>query len=74
MKVIDKTLPASELPVAWQREGEFLPTDRVRVRIEPDDPELAGAANLIDVMRVVGRRARARGLTQEKLDEILNEK
>ena len=74
MKVIDKTLPASELPVAWQREGEFLPTDRVRVRIEPDDPELARAATLIDVMRIVGRRARARGLTQEKLDEILNEK
>jgi len=74
MKVIEKTLPASELPVAWQREGEFSPTDRVRVRIEPDDPELAGAANLIEVMRIVGRRARARGLTQEKLDEILNEK
>ena len=74
MKTIDKTLSASELPVAWQREGEFLPTDLVRVRIEPDDAELAQAANLVEVMRIVGRRARARGLTQERLDEILNEK
>ncbi len=74
MKIIEKILPASELPVAWQREGEFAATDRVRVRIEPEDVDLAEAANLIEVMRIVARRARARGLTQEKLDEILNEK
>ena len=50
MKVVEKTLPASELPVAWQREGEFTPDDEVRVRIEPKDPELAEAANLAELM------------------------
>ena len=74
MKIVEKCLPASELPIEWQREGEFAPTDRVLVRIEPEDRELAEAASLVEVMRIVGRRARARGLTQEKLDEILNEK
>lgn len=73
MRVIEKCLPASELPIEWQREGNFAPTDRVLVRIEPEDRELDEAANLVDAMRIVGRRARARGLTQEKLDEILNE-
>ena len=73
MKVLEKTIPASELPIAWQREGDFAPTDQVRVRIEPEDSELAEAANLVEVMRIVGQRARARGLTQEKLDEILKE-
>ncbi len=73
MKIVEKTLPASELPAAWQREGEFAPTDRVRVRIEPEDRELAEAATLIETMKIVGRRARVRGLTPAKLDQILKE-
>lgn len=74
MKVIEKTLPASELPAAWQREGAFAPTDQVRVRIELDDPELAEAKSFVDVMRIMGRRARAQGLTEDKLDAIMNER
>ena len=74
MKIIEKTLPASELPVAWQREGEFAPEDEVRVRIEPKDPELAEAASLAELMDIIGRRMQARGLTPEKLEEILRDK
>lgn len=73
MKIIEKSLRASELPVAWQREGAYAPTDKVRVRIEPDEPELAEAATLPEVMRIVGRRARARGLTPAKLEDILRD-
>ena len=74
MKVIEKTLPASELPVAWQREGEFSPTDEVRVRIEPKGPELAEAATLAELMDIISRRMQERGLTPEKLEEILRDK
>jgi hypothetical protein len=73
MKTIEKTVRASELPVAWQREGAFAPTDKVRVRIEPDDPELAEAADLAALMDIVGRRMQERGLTEDKLDEILRQ-
>ena len=44
MRIIEKTLRASELPIDWQREGAFAPNDKVRVRIEPEDTELATAA------------------------------
>lgn len=74
MKVIEKNLPASELPVAWQREGEFAPEDEVHVRIEPKDPALAEAASLAELMDVIGRRMQARGITREKLEDILRDK
>ena len=73
MKVIDKTIPAAELPADWQREGQLSPDERVRVRIEPADEELAAAANLAELMTIIGRRIQERGLTQEDLDEILQE-
>ena len=74
MKIIEKCLPASELPIEWQREGNFAPTDEVHVRIEPNDPELAAAANLAELMDIIGRRMPERGLTEEKLAEILRDK
>lgn len=74
MRIVEITVPAAELPAEWREEGGFAPTNMVRVRIEPDEPELAKAARLIEVMDIVGRRARARGLTEEKLAEILNER
>lgn len=73
MKIIEKTLAASELPVAWQREGGFAPTAKVRVRIEPEDPELAEAATLAEMMDIIGCRMQARGLTEAKLAEILKD-
>lgn len=74
MKVIDKTIPAAELPPAWQHEGQLAPDERVRVRVEPADPELAAAATLGELMDIIGRRMQERGLTQEMLDDILREK
>ena len=41
--------------------------------IEPDDPALAEAADLAALMDIVGRRMQERGLSEEKLDEILQE-
>jgi DNA gyrase inhibitor GyrI len=70
---IRKTVLARELPEAWRKEGGFAPDQRVTIVIEPDDPELAAAASLEAIMDVISRRAQDRGLSEEKLAEILNE-
>jgi hypothetical protein len=56
------------------REGRFAPDQRVTIVIEPEDTELAAAASLEAVMDLIARRARERGLTEEKLAGILNER
>lgn len=71
---VQKTVMARELPEAWRNEGRFAPDQRVTVVIEPEDPELAAAATLEAVMDIIGRRAAERGLTEEKLAEILDER
>jgi len=43
------------------------------VWIEPEDAELERAVSLRQVMDIVGKRAKARGLTPKKLDAILND-
>jgi hypothetical protein len=71
---LQKTVIARELPEAWREEGRFALDQRVTVVIEPEDTELAAAATLEAVMDIISRRARERGLTEEKLAEILNER
>jgi len=73
MVPIKKSLSARELPADWLAQGQFAPDDRVTVWIEPEDPELASAASLKEIMNLVGKRAEKRGLTKEKLEDILNE-
>jgi hypothetical protein len=71
---LQKTVAARELPKAWREEGRFAPDQRVTVVIEPEDLELAAAASLEAVMDIISRRATERGLTEEKLADILNER
>jgi hypothetical protein len=71
---VQKTVEARELPKVWREEGRFAPDQRLTVVIEPEDPELATAASLEAVMDIIGRRATDRGLTEERLAEILNER
>ena len=71
--VLKKTLAARELPPEWREEGGFAPDDRVTVWIEPEDAELAGAASLRAIMDVIGRRMQERGLTEQELEDILDE-
>jgi hypothetical protein len=68
-----KTVSARELPLSWREEGAFAPDERVTVTIEPEDAELAQAGSLVDVMEIIGRRAEARGLTEEELEKILDD-
>ena len=65
---LQKTVPARELPPSWREEGAVAPDERVTVTIEREDVELARAGSLVDVMEIIGCRAEARGLTEEKLD------
>ena len=73
MPVLKKTLAARELPPEWRKQGRFAPDDRVTVWIEPEDAELAGAASLRAIMDVIGRRMQERGLTEQELEDILDE-
>jgi hypothetical protein len=71
---VQKTVMARELPKAWREEGRFAPDQRVTVVIEPEDAELAAAASLEAVMDIISRRAAERGLREERLAEILDER
>ena len=73
VRSIRKTLPARELPATWPERERFAPDDLVTIWIEPEDEELRRAASLQQVMDIIGERAKARGLTPEKLDAILND-
>jgi hypothetical protein len=64
---IKKIVLARELPATWPEREQFAPEDRVIVWIEPEDQELERAASLQQVMDIIGERAKARGLTPEKL-------
>jgi hypothetical protein len=46
----------------------------VTVVIEPEDRELAAAASLEAVLDIISRRGAQRGLTEERLAEILDER
>lgn len=70
---IKKVVPAGELPASWPEREQFAPDDLVTVWIEPEDAELERAVSLRQVMDIVGKRAKARGLTPKKLDPILND-
>lgn len=70
---IKKVVSARDLPASWPEREQFAPDDRVIVWIEPEDEELARAASLQQLMDIVGERAKARGLTPNKLDRILND-
>ena len=74
-RILRRSVLARELPPEWRQAGAFGPDERVTVLIEPEsaDPELAAAGSLLEVMNIIGRRAQARGLTEEKLQEILDE-
>lgn len=75
MKTLYKrTIEARELPAAWREEGQFAPDDRVTIWVEPEDPELAEAASLGEIMNIIGRRMQERGLTEEQLEDIVDER
>lgn len=73
-QLVKKSVKARDLPKEWQERERFDPDSQVTVWIQPDDdPDLAGAQSLSDIMDAIGAEAERRGLTQEKLDEILEE-
>jgi hypothetical protein len=74
LRPIKKVVSARELPATWPERKKFGPDDRLVVWIEPEDEELGRAASLQQLMDIIGKRAKARGLTPEKLDRILHDR
>lgn len=63
-----------DLPPEWASQAEAKPDGEYMVYIVPEDPKLDAAKTTAEFMRIVGERAARRGLTEERLNEILNER
>ena len=70
---VDQEDRPRELRASWPEREQFAPDDLVTIWIEIEDAELERATSLRQVMDIIGERAKARGLTPEKLDAILND-
>ena len=73
MTVIQKIVKAGDLPPEWAKEFAN-PDIKVEVSITEYDEELRSAKTTLELMDILARRARERGLTPEILEEILNER
>ncbi len=71
MTIIQKILKARDLPPEWAEAFSDPDTD-VRVEVREVDAKLEATRTLEDVMDLVAERAKARGLTPEILQDILN--
>ena len=60
-----------ELPKAWAQRAQVQPDDMVQITIAPDRNE--SAKNLKMIMDEAAAQAKRNGLTEEKLNQILNE-
>lgn len=65
-----ENIKGSELPKSWAEKINALPEESYTVTIRPQKE----SKSLKQVMSELSRRAQARGLTPEKLEEILGEK
>jgi hypothetical protein len=73
MTIIQKIVKARDLPPEWAKEFAD-PDTQVRVEVREVDAKLEAARTLEDVMDLIAERAKARGLTPEVLQDILNER
>jgi hypothetical protein len=73
MTIIQKIVKARDLPPEWAKEFPN-PETQVRVEVREVDPKLEATRTLEDVMDLIAERAKARGLTPEILQDILNER
>ena len=73
MTIIQKIVKARDLPPEWAKEFAD-PDTQVRVEVREVDSRLEVARTLEDVMDLIAERAKARGLTPEVLEDILNER
>ena len=60
-----------ELPKAWAQRAQVQPDDMVQITIVPHRDE--ASKKLIALMDKMGAQAAKNGLTEEKLNQILNE-
>jgi hypothetical protein len=69
INVLDN-IRGSELPSDWAKKIQAIPDEKYTITIRPQRE----SRTLKQVMSELSRKARARGLTPEKLEEILGEK
>lgn len=71
MKTPYKTsVPARDLPQAWQEAGEFAPEQRVTVTVEPEDSATASLRQGIEAAVTASERGESRELTDADFEAI----
>lgn len=64
-------IKGSQLPEEWTREAEAGPDDVLEITIGP--PREKMTRELLETIDRIGKNAEERGLTEEKLTELLDE-
>jgi hypothetical protein len=72
MKTLTQEVPGRDLPEKWRIMAEVSPDEYVTVIIQPSRDKLTG--KLLEIAERASGEARKKGLTEERLSELLNEK
>lgn len=72
MKTLTQEVPGRDLPEEWRMKAEVSPDEFVTVIIQPSRDELT--KQLLDIADRASTEAKEKGLTEEKLAQLLNEK
>jgi hypothetical protein len=72
MKTITlENIKGNQLPLEWQQRAEMSPDDEVEITISP--PRKQQMEELLRLVGEIGRKAKAQGLTEAKLSQLLDE-
>ena len=72
MKTITQEVPGRDLPEEWRKKAEVSPDEYVTVIIRPSRDELT--RRLLEIAGRASAEAKEKGLTEEKLSQLLDEK
>lgn len=72
MKTLTQEVPGRDLPEKWRMLAEVSPDEYVTVIIQPSRDNLT--SKLLEIAERASDEAKKKGLTEEKLSELLNEK
>jgi hypothetical protein len=72
-KIVTRTVKASALPAELVAGLDVQPDELIRITLDARDEHDRNVAALLELVDRIGAEAERRGLTDEKLAELLNE-
>ncbi len=71
MQILQENVKGKDLPDEWRKKAKVLPDEVVTVTIQPSTEVLT--KQLLDIADKVSTEAEQKGLTEERLNALLNE-